>query len=158
MSLKRRNGTMVLTILRVSHETQGEYRCIASNLAGRAEKVVRVYVIDPGQPLSFSSILFVIFLLLLLGGVMGFLLWRMQLQRKIISHLTGIVFRDMSDQNGAASSNSNGGTNSDTNNSNPSVLVNNNNRNRAAHHVTASLPNGGMGFSTAQVIPEPSRF
>lgn len=38
---------------------------------------------------------FVILLVFIVLGGMGFLLWRMQLQRKIINHLTGIVFRDV---------------------------------------------------------------
>lgn len=36
---------MFMTIHRVSHETQGEYKCVASNFAGRTEKVYQVFVI-----------------------------------------------------------------------------------------------------------------
>ncbi|CAL8106904.1 unnamed protein product [Orchesella dallaii] len=130
IAVKRRNGTMVLTIHRVSHDSQGQYKCIASNFAGRVEKVYEIYVIDPGQPLSASAIAFVTLLLCLVVSGMGYLLWRMQLQRKIINHLTGIVFRDVGRPNGSS-----------TIQVNATAAVN-------RSHINQ---NGGMEFSTAQV-------
>lgn len=85
---------------------------------------------DPGQPLSASAIAFVTLLVFIVIGGMGFLLWRMQLQRKIINHLTGIVFRDVGSSNGST-------TATPTNQSVTNTRA----------HVPAT--NGGMEFTTS---------
>lgn len=58
---------------------------------------------DPGQPLSASAMTFVTLLVIIVIGGIGFLLWRMQLQKKLINHLTSIVFREVGAVNGSNS-------------------------------------------------------
>lgn len=75
---------------------------------------------------------FVTMLVIIVFGGVGFLLWRMQLQKKLINHLTSIVFREVGAENGTNSTVSG---------------VRNQNISNSRAHVPAT--NGGMEFTVS---------
>lgn len=95
------NGTSVILLHSITLDTMGEYRCIATNLVGKATKIFRVIVQDQViiQPASSSAwgttaaVLVPILIIAFLTTV-GFLVWKMQVQKKIVNHLSRVVFRD----------------------------------------------------------------
>jgi hypothetical protein len=107
---KRINGTSFLVIHRVSHDVHGDYRCIASNFGGTVEKHFMIYVEGPTSALGVIGFTLLILMIVILISGVGFLVWKMQLQRKLIDHLAGIVFRDVNTtgaENNAQQSNNN---------------------------------------------------
>jgi len=90
------NGSSVLNISRVGHGTQGEYICTGINFAGEDQKFVRIFILEPPTTTAAGLIIFVTtavcFSLLL---ILFLLIWKLKLQKNIIDHLAGVVFRDV---------------------------------------------------------------
>ncbi|CAG7728866.1 unnamed protein product [Allacma fusca] len=94
--VRRSNGSSSLTFKRVSHDTQGDYKCLVGNVAGKTSKTVRVIIDVSSSSWGAASISITVIVVAALLAGMGLLVWKMKLQKKIIDHLAGVVFRDMS--------------------------------------------------------------
>ncbi|ODN03968.1 Tyrosine-protein kinase-like otk [Orchesella cincta] len=89
------NGTSVLLFKTVTHQTHAVYSCIAMNVVGQARKTFRIFVEDSSN--SSWSIAFAVVVPLfaiIVVGVFLYLMWRMKVQKKVVDHLTRVVFRD----------------------------------------------------------------
>ncbi|CAG7729311.1 unnamed protein product, partial [Allacma fusca] len=102
MFVREVNGFSSLTFTRVSHLTQGDYMCLVQNPAGSANKTFRIIVDVDGLSRKIAtysswhsaSVTFVVIVVLALLAGIGFLAWKMKLQKNIIDHFTRVVFRE----------------------------------------------------------------